>query len=264
MKTALIACLAFCAVLPAAVQAQNSTFAGNAQHTANYPTAAQRLSTKHWSAWNDLITTGGSAHYGQPLVTPSNTVLVPIRVSTSSFEISAYDGPTGRLKYTLTNDFVQISYSGWTATYQPVLASPGGTLTLCYPGPGGTVYYVQNPDSDTPAAPLQACFYTNMTGYASNAAAYKAAIYIDTPLTPDTNGNIFFGFRVSGCTAPAPISSTSSGFARLDSSGNGTWVLTKTAAGDSSIVNDCHNSAPAISGGWRAPCMSTPKKSDRQ
>ena len=77
--------------------------------------------------------------------------------------------------------------------------------------------------------------------------AHKAAIYIDTPLTPDTNGNIFFGFRVSG-TAPAPISSTSSGFARLDSSGNGTWVLTKTAAGDSSIVNDCHNSAPAISG----------------
>ena len=75
MKTALIACLAFCAVLPAAVQAQTSTFAGNAQHTANYPVAAQRLSSTHWSTWNDLITTGGSAHYGQPLVTASNTAL---------------------------------------------------------------------------------------------------------------------------------------------------------------------------------------------
>ena len=96
---------------------KNSTFAGNAQHTANYLTAAQRLSTKHWSAWNDLITTGGSAHYGQSLVTPSNTVLVLIRVSTSSFEISAYDGPTGRVKYNLTNEFVQISDRGWTATY---------------------------------------------------------------------------------------------------------------------------------------------------
>ncbi len=205
--------------MPAAATAEpkTSTFAGitPAAHTANYPVAAQRLSSTHWSTWNDLITTGGSAHYGQPLVTASNTVIVPIRVNNNTFRIGAFDGPTGRLKYTMTNDFVQISYSGWTATYQPVLASPGGTLTLCYPGPGGTVYYVQNPDSDTPAAPVQVCFYTNMTGYASNAAAYKAAIYIDTPLTPDTNGNIFFGFRVSG-TAPAPISSTSSGFARLD------------------------------------------------
>ena len=247
MRAVFIFCLAICSFLPLSVPGQSSSFAGNAQHTGNYPVAAQRLSTARWSNQVDLVSNGSSAHYGQSLVTASNTVIVPIRVNSSSFKISAFDGLTGRLKYTLTNDFVPIAYGGWVATYQPVLASPGGTLTLCYPGPGGTVYYVANPDSDTPVAPVQVCFYTNMTGYASNAATYKSHIYIDTPLTADTNGNLFLGFRVSG-TAPAPISSTSSGFARLDSIGNGTWVLTTNAAGNSGILNDCHNSAPALSG----------------
>jgi WD40 repeat protein len=247
-RAAFIFCLAFCTALPVTVRGQSSSFAGNAQHTANYPVAPQRLSATHWSAnVDDLSSNAGSTHYGEPLVTASNTVIVPYRTNRSGFQIHGYDGVTGRLKYTLTNDFAPIPYTGWAATYQPVLALPAGNLTLCYPGPGGTVYYVQNPDSDTPSAPVQVCFYTNLSAYASNAAAYNSSIYIDTPLTSDTNGNLFFGFRVQG-TAPAPISSTNSGFARIDSSGNGTYVLAGIAAGDSLVYRDCHNLAPALSG----------------
>src|SRR5271163_940114 len=94
-RAALIFYLACCPALRTAVLGQSSSFAGNAQHTANYPVAAQRLSNLHWSASVDLHNTGESAHYGAPLVTASNTVIVPVR-TTSGFQVSAYDGPTGR------------------------------------------------------------------------------------------------------------------------------------------------------------------------
>src|SRR5271170_499300 len=79
-RTAFILCVASCAALRTVARGQLATFAGNAQHTANNPAAAQRLSALHWSAAVDLHNTGESAHYGQPLVTASNTVIVPIRV----------------------------------------------------------------------------------------------------------------------------------------------------------------------------------------
>src|SRR5450756_1822573 len=75
---------------------------------------------------------------------------------------------------------------------------------------------------------------------------YKRQVFINTPITADSSGNIFFGFRVNG-TAPAPLSTTQSGFARIDPNGNATYVLAGTAAGDASIGRDTHNSAPALS-----------------
>jgi uncharacterized repeat protein (TIGR01451 family) len=240
--------LAFSTALTSPVVAQSLSFAGNAQHTANYPAAAQRLSALRWSASVDLSNSGDSVHYGEPLITASNTVIVPVRISTSNtFQINAYDGASGRLKYTVTNDFTAVASGGYIVSYQPVIASAGGGLSLCYAGPGGTVYELQNPDSDTPGPPVQYCFYTNLAGYMSNATDYKAAINIVTPLTTDSNGTVFFGFRVLG-TAPAPISSTNCGFARVDAAGNGTWVLAGAAAGDSTVYRVCLNSAPALSG----------------
>ena len=89
-------------------------------------------------------------------------------------------------------------------------------------------------------------FYTTLANYLANAAAYNSTIFINTPITADSNGNVFFGFRVQG-TAPAPLSTTQSGFARIDPNGNGTYVLAGTAANDATISRDSHNSAPALS-----------------
>ncbi len=66
------------------------------------------------------------------------------------------------------------------------------------------------------------------------------------PITADAAGNIYFGFRVQGI-APAPLNTSQSGFARIDTSGNGTFVLAGTAAGDSAINQASHNLAPALS-----------------
>jgi hypothetical protein len=43
------------------------------------------------------------------------------------------------------------------------------------------------------------------------------------------------------------LSTTQSGFARIDPSGNATYVLAGTAANDAAIARDSHNSAPALS-----------------
>src|SRR5438105_1222484 len=155
--------------------AQTLTFAGNAQHRSQYSAPAQHLNTVHWSTLVDLRNSGGGAHYGAPLITASNTVLVPIRTTTNTFLVSAFDGPTGRLKYTLSTDYILPSY-GWVPVCQPVLANGPLASRLYYPGAGGTVYYIENPDSDTPSIPVQECFYTNLVGYAANAAAFNNTI----------------------------------------------------------------------------------------
>ena len=134
----------------------------------------------------------------------------------------------------------------WIPTYNPCITTGAFGTRVYYPGRGGTIYYVDNPDSVSHGTPVQQVFYTTLAGYQGNAAAYNAAIYINSPLTPDSQGNVSLSFRVQG-TAPAPISSTQSGFARLDPNGVGTYVLTGAAANDTSINRTSHNSAPALS-----------------
>jgi hypothetical protein len=230
--------------------AQPATFALNAQHTALYSTPGQPLARARWITSIDLNNTGASTHYGAPVITPSNTVLVPVKTTNGvqiAFQVSAFEGATGRLKYTLTTDYILPAYNNaGIPVYQPVLAASPSGWRLYYAGAGGTVYYVDNPDSDAPGAPVHVCFYTNLNNYSSNAAAFNGTVFVNTPLTADTNGVIFFGFRVQG-TAPAPLSTTKSGFVRLDSSNNANYVLAGPASADSRICCDSHNCAPALS-----------------
>jgi hypothetical protein len=188
-----------------------------------------------WSAPIDLVQNATSTHYGAPLITASNTVIVPMFSSFISYSLKAYEGWTGRLKYTLTNDFRILGTTGGSRpVYQSVLAGSASGLRLYYPGAGGTVYYVENPDSDTPGPPVQICFYTNLAGYASNAAAFNSALFINTPLTASTNGDIYFAYRGS---IPS-INTNGGGFVRIDANGKGTYA----APGGSTL-----NCAPALS-----------------
>ncbi|MEY2427908.1 MAG: hypothetical protein QOJ40_793 [Verrucomicrobiota bacterium] len=228
------------------VGAQSPTFGGNAQHTSLYSVPAQSLSQLHWSTSINLLNPGDFAHYGAPLITPVNTVLVPVKKNATGFQVSAFEGATGRLKYTLATDYSLPNYSTWVPPYQPVIATPPSGARLYYAGAGGTVYYVDSLDSDTPGTPVHQCFYTTLAAYTANASAYNTTVFINTPLTAGTNGVVFFGFRVQG-TAPAPLSTTQSGFARLDPNGNAVYVLAGTAANNSTFSLDSHGCAPALS-----------------
>ena len=77
------------------------SYAGGPQHTANSPVASQALQAIHWQtpvdldpqySGNDLL-----IHYGSPLVTAANTVIVPVKTGTTGgFEVEASTAPTAR------------------------------------------------------------------------------------------------------------------------------------------------------------------------
>jgi hypothetical protein len=200
-----------------------------------------------WSNSVDVAHSATSSHYGAPLITASNTIIVPTVANGGRFNIVGYEGGTGRMKYTLTNDYVLLNVGSlWRPVYQPVLVESHSSLRLYYPGAGGTVYYVENPDSETPSPPVQICFYTNLTGYASNAAAFNTNLFINTPLTASTNGTIYFAFRANG-VVPDPINTNRSGFVRIDATGNCAYVMMATAAGSANAGSSPMNCAPALS-----------------
>ncbi len=221
------------------------SFGGNPQHTALYQPTVPDLNRIRWSATIDFNNTAAVAHYGAPLVTAANTVIAPVKIANNAFRVDAFDGATGAAKYSVTTDYVLPTHS-WIPVYNPCLTNGAFGTRLYYAGAGGTVYHIDNPDSAGHGAPVQEVFYTSLANYLSNAAAFNSTVFINTPLTPDSHGNVFFGFRVQG-TAPAPLNTTQSGFARIDASGNATYVLAGTAASDANITRDSHNSAPALS-----------------
>jgi hypothetical protein len=219
------------------------SFAGNAQHTAVYQPTVPTLNRIRWSKTIDFNNVA-FVHYGAPLVTAANTVLAPVKIAGDAFRVDAFDGATGTAKYSLATDYILPSHN-WIPVYNPCISSGALGTRLYYAGAGGTVYHIDNPDSLTPGPPVQEAFY-GLANYLATPAAYNSSVFINTPLTPDNNGNIFFGFRVQG-TAPAPLNTTQSGFARIDRNGNGTYILAGAAANDASMNRDSHNSAPAVS-----------------
>ena len=180
------------------------------------------------------------------MITPANTIFVPVKTgATGGFEINVFNAASGTSMYSLSTDYIAPS-SEWVVPYQPVLATNSVETRLYYPGAGGTVYYIDNVDSASHGTPVQQVFYTTLANYQANASAFNSTVFIDTPITADSNGNVFFGFRVQN-TAPAPLSTTQSGYARIDPNGNATYVLAGMAAGDANIGFDTHSAAPALS-----------------
>src|SRR5262249_28202400 len=127
----------------------------------------------------------------------------------------------------------------WVPSYGPTLA-PGGKLYFA--GAGGTVYYITNPDANGASTSGQLAFY-GLANYTANPGAYNSNVFINTPITADAAGNIYFGFWVTGATP----TNLHSGIARIAADGTGTWVAATTAANDGSVTKVPHNSAPALS-----------------
>src|SRR5712671_5710086 len=109
-----------------------TTFGGNAQHTANYSPAAQNLNALHWTTSIDLNNSGGYAHYGAPLITPANSIFVPVKTGRiDGFRIDVFNAASGAATYSLITDYSQPTHN-WILAYQPVLATSSETR-LYYP-----------------------------------------------------------------------------------------------------------------------------------
>jgi hypothetical protein len=220
-----------------------SGFGGDAQHTAQSSIGSQALQSIKWQTPVDLNPqySGGDLliHYGEVAITPNNTVIVPVKTGASDgFAINAFDGASGAAKWTTSTDYTLPPHD-WTPSYSPAL-TPGGRLY--YAGAGGTVYYRDNVGTASPGPANQLAFYGN-AAYAANKGAFNSSVFIDTPITSDALGNIYFGYQVTGAN-PANLSG---GIARIAANGAATFIAAATASGDAGITHVQQNSAPALS-----------------
>jgi Bacterial Ig-like domain (group 3)/Right handed beta helix region len=215
-------------------------FAHDPQHTGVSPASSQPLDAIHWQTPIDLNPTGAAVHYGSPVITALNTVIVPVKAGANGgFELNAFSGASGLRVWTLATDYTLPPF-GWMPPLGPALTPAN---RLYFAGDGGTVYYVNNPDSRAATISGQLAFY-GINNYRANPGAYNSAVMIDTPITADNAGNIYFGFEVTG---PNPSGLTGGGIARIDASGNGSYVVASTAANDAAITKVALAAAPALS-----------------
>ena len=119
---------------------------------------------------------------------------------------------------------------------------PSRPRTDCIFPAAGTLYYCDSPDATNTPAIGQIAFY-GLTNYVANTNAYQGNVFIDTPITSDRYGNVFFGFQVTGST---PLG-LQSGLARIDYDGNGTWIYASATVTDAAVSQVAMNCAPALS-----------------
>lgn len=219
------------------------SYGHDAQHTAVSANTSQDLGRISWQSPVDLApqyTAGGAllTHYGSPVVTTRNTVVMPVKTTaTGGFRVEGRNGTTGALIWSQTTAYVTPPHN-WIPSYN-VLLTPQGRVYLA--DAGGKLIIRSDPDAATSTTQTQ-IFYGDGT-YNTNAGLFDASVFINTPLTADANGNIFFGFQVTAAVPGGLVS----GIARITPDGVGTWVGAAAAAGDAGIQKPAMNCAPALS-----------------
>ena len=228
-------------------------YAHDPQHSCMAVGASQVPQMKRWSTPVDMAPPyNGSGelliHYGTPVITRINTVLVPVKTTANGdYQVQAISGATGTTVWTsLISDYTLPTHQ-WVPIF-------GITLTpkdhyLVYPGAGGTIFARTFPDS-TLGTTSRFAFY-NTPGndyYSMNPTGFAAAIQICTPISSDALGNLFFGYVSSGDPLPPGYpNGIPSGLARVSSTGVGSFVAASSMCGDNSIQKVAYNCSPAFS-----------------
>jgi len=222
----------------AAAQGAWLTHSHDEQHSALSTVQSQSLDRIHWHTPVDLHPPGGEIfiHYGSPLVTAANTVIVPVKTGTNSFRVEAHNGATGKRLWAQSTN-----WQAPGASFVPPLGPTISGNQLFVPDIAGRVLVRQNPDQAS--GTVTRLYFYGVKNYRKNPTAYTQNVQINTPLSTDANGNLYFGFLVLG---PTPIN-LQSGLARIAANGTGTWVSAATASGDSAITQVAISCAPALS-----------------
>ena len=218
-------------------------FGRDAQHSALGAISTQDLNRIAWRTPMDLAPqyqTDGAllVHYGSPVVTSQNTVVVPVKTGAAGgFRFEARSGGNGGLIWSGDSDYVLPAHR-WLPSYNLALTTAN---RLCAPGAGGKVLLRDNADSAAGNV-ANAVFY-GAALYDANPAAFDSTVFINTPITVDLAGNLFFGFIVTGANPAGLIS----GIARIGTTGIGSWASAASLAGDPAIEKVAMNCAPALS-----------------
>jgi hypothetical protein len=219
------------------------SFGRNAQHSAISAIATQPLSRIVWDTPVDMAPQYSGqgyllVHYGSPVISGKNTVVVPVkRAAAALYKIEGRSGNNGVLIWSIDSDYVMPAHN-WMPSYNVTLTAANRMVA---PGAGGKVIYRDDADAAT-GATQTAVFYSAAT-YAANKAALDAQIIINTPITADSAGTLYFGFEAAAGN-PAGLSS---GIARLTAANDGSWKGIAQLTGDASLQKVAMNSAPALS-----------------
>lgn len=226
-------------------------YARDPQHSTLSTTPSQLPQLVRWSTPVDLDPQYRGSdlliHYGTPVITAANTVIVPVKTGASGgFRLEAHNASDGALLWTQSSDYTLPEHN-WTPAYGVTLTPNDGEIV--FPGAGGTIYLRSSPNSS--GLVNQLAFY-GMANYTADPAAFNAAIQICTPISSDSDGNLYFGYVSNGAPVPGYASGLPSGLARIPkfpdgSYGPGSFVSAASMCGDNSMTKVCLNCAPALS-----------------
>jgi hypothetical protein len=171
-------------------------------------------------------------------VTTSNTVVIPVKTGASGgFRVEARNGANGALVWQAATDYV-MPPRNWLPPYNVLLTATG---RLYAPGAGGKL--LMRTDANAATGTFTPQVFYGAAAYNANPAAFDGTVFINTPVTADAAGNLFFGFVVTGANPAGLVS----GIARVAPDGSGSWVGAASAAGDPTVQKPAMNCAPAIS-----------------
>ena len=175
-------------------------------------------------------------HFTPPVVTRSNTAIFPMLL-TNVYKIESLAGSTGQTNWEQATDFTGMSS---TIPFCPVVLTPKNRLYFA--GCGGTVFYCDSPDATNSPVFTRSAFY-GLSQYLANTNGFNSDIHIETPITSDRYGDIFFGFLANSAS---PLG-RQGGLARIDFDGNGTWISADNAIRLTNVFQPILNCAPALS-----------------
>ena len=219
------------------------SYGGDAQHTAVAGIRTQDLARIVWQTPVDVAPQYSSqgyllVHYGSPVITSKNTVVIPVKRSVAdAFRVEARLGGNGQLAWSWDSDYVLPGHA-WTPPYNVTLTKANRVVM---PGAGGKVFY--RDDADSASAVTNSFVFYGKTAYTAAQAAFDASVFINTPITADNAGNLFFGY----VTTVANPSGVVSGIARIGADGTGSWVSAASVSGDAAMFKPAMGAAPAIS-----------------
>ncbi|MBS1707742.1 MAG: hypothetical protein JSS65_03365 [Armatimonadetes bacterium] len=220
--------------------------AGNAQHTSWSMAYTPRLERIDWTTPVDETPRyfGNSllSHYGSICVTSRNTVVVPVKLQIDSdFVVRGLRGSNGSLVWTQASDYVMPPH-GWTPMMGPCLLPSNdrsGQEIVAFPMAGGRVAFR---NAEAPKSDLKIAAFYGDSNFQVDPTAYKNNVRICTPLTPNMDGSVTFGFTVLGDT-PLHLKS---GIAKVDAKGHGVYAFATDLSGDAGISEVKQNGAPAV------------------
>jgi hypothetical protein len=237
-----IACASFAAAQNGWMQHGHDPY-----HTGLSNARMKPLAQKLWSVKIDrdpqYSGTSLLIHYMSPLVTPNNTVVIAVKTSAGGdFLVQGRSGTDGTLLWSQPTNWVMPD-AGWKPLMGLALfpnPSDPAKTSVAIADAGGKL--IIRDDADAAVSTKRAVVFYGNANYNAHKNAYNQNVLINTPITADAQGNLFFGYQTIGVT---PIG-LQSGLARVGRDGSVRYNTAKAMARDSGVGKIATNCAPAL------------------